>query len=83
VLVLRYPREGHALAHQSPRVVNDGEIRTRRFANQMFRVVARCEYALKATGYDQAEGLCPNRIWTISLKITNPAFMECATELRL
>jgi hypothetical protein len=46
----------------------------------MFRVFARCEYVLKATGYDQGEGSAqPN----LPLKITNPAFMERATELRL
>lgn len=60
----------------------NGEIRTRRFANQMFRVVARWEYALKATGYDQAEG-SPRPNLDHLPEITNPAFMERATELRL
>ena len=37
---------------------------------------------MKATGYDQGEDFAePN--WTISLKITNPAFIERATELAL
>ena len=46
----------------------------------MFRVVARWEYALKATGYDQAEGSARPNLDHLP-EITNPAFMERATEL--